>query len=197
VTDARRGRHCVEERNAVIWESRYWKKPLIAMAGRIEAAGKAGWKPTDRRMVQIERDLFIGCYSIRKLVDASLKLTDACRGSKVKLRCHSAKGTPVSLFRRDDIDKHYDLEKGLTEHRGLEFFCGRIIHSITFVVELDDVEGSLCGFYFGSDLDREKRLYHVAAAEVIRTFRLVGEDYPTHVSSEIDPVTGKEIFEAR
>jgi hypothetical protein len=42
------------------------------MAERIEAARKAGKTPTDRRMVQIERDLFIGCYSIRKLMHAPL-----------------------------------------------------------------------------------------------------------------------------
>jgi hypothetical protein len=77
----------------VIWEGRYWKTPLIAMAGRIEAAGKAGRAPTDRRMVQVERDLFIGCYSVRKLLHAPTKLTDACRASKIQ--------TPMSLSDRE------------------------------------------------------------------------------------------------
>jgi hypothetical protein len=166
------------------------------MAGRIETAGKAGKAPTDRRMVQLERDLFIGCYSIRKLLHAPLKLTDACRGCKVELRCHLTSGKRVSLFHRDDIDQHYDLKKGTIEHRDLEFFCDRIIHSFTFLMEPDD-DGSLFGFYFGSDRDRGKRLYRVATAEVVRVFTLVGEDYPMSASVKFDPVTGAETFEAR
>jgi hypothetical protein len=181
----------------VIWESQYWKEPIIEMAGRFEAAGKAGWKPTDPAMVQIERDLFIGCYSIRKLLHAPLKLTDACRASKVKLRAHVTNGSPVPFLRRDDIEKHYKLEKGSVEPRDLEFFCGRIIHSYTFVVELDEVEETLSGFYFGSNKDLEKQLYHVEAAEVVRILRLVGEDYPADISMKTDPVTGEQTYEVR
>jgi hypothetical protein len=96
----------------VIWESQYWKRPLLAMARRIEVAGKAGKAPTDRRMAQVERDLFIGCYSIRKLIHAPGKLTDACRSSKVQLRCHPSKGKPVTLLDRNDIDQHYNVEAG-------------------------------------------------------------------------------------
>jgi hypothetical protein len=151
------------ERRAVIWESSYWKKPLIAMARRIEAAGQAGKEPTDRRMVQIERDCFIGCYSVRKLIQAPLKLTEGCIKSKVQLRCHLSSGKPVRLIDRNDIDELYDLETGSNEYRDLEFFCSRIIHSFTFLMELDD-DGRLCGFYFGSDRDRSKRLFRVGSS---------------------------------
>jgi hypothetical protein len=185
------------EESAVIWESQYWKKPLIEMAGRFEAAGKAGWKPTEPAMVQIERDLFIGCYSIRKLLDAPLKLTDACRASKVNLRAHLTSGSSVILLYRDDINKHYNLEKGSIEQRDLEFFCSRIIHSFTFVVGQDEVDESLCGFYFGSDKDRGKKLYYVEADEVVRIFRLIGEDYPAHISRKTDTLTGDQTYEVR
>jgi hypothetical protein len=180
----------------VIWEGRYWKTPLIAMAGRIEAAGKAGRAPTDRRMVQVERDLFIGCYSVRKLLHAPTKLTDACRASKIQLRCHLATGKSNTLLNRNDVDELYDLKTGSNKYQDLEFFCGRIIHSFTFLVELH-VDGRLGGFSFGSDWDRGKRLFRVETAEVVRVFRLVGEDYPISASFKIDPVTGKETFEVR
>jgi hypothetical protein len=180
---------------AVIWESRYWKKPLIAMAERIEAAGKADKHPTDRRMVQIERDVFIGCYSVRKLIHAPLKLTDACRDSKVRLRSHLATAKPVRSLHRNEIDELYNLEAGVNEERNREFFCGRIIHSFTFLMVLSEVSG-LSSFYFGSDLDRGKRLFRVTIGEVVRVFRLVGEDCPTEVRVRIDPVTGVETFGA-
>jgi hypothetical protein len=147
-------------------------------------------------MVQIERDLFIGCYSIRKLSQAPLKLTDTCRGSKVQLRCHLATAKPIGLLHRNDIDEFYNLEGGSNEYRDLEFFCSRIINSFTFLMTLHD-DGSLSGFYFGSDLDRGKRLFRVATEEVVRVFRLVGEDYPMETGVKIDQVTGEETFEAR
>jgi hypothetical protein len=184
------------EHSAVIWESRFWKRPLIAMAGRIDAAGKAAKAPTDRRMVQVERDLFIGCYSVRKLIHAPGKLTDACRGCKVKLRCHLAIGKRVSLLNRNDIDELYDLKAGSNEYRDLEFFCGRVIHSFTFLMELQG-DGRLRGFYFGSDLDRGKRLFRIATEEVVRVFTLVGADDPVSFSVKRDPATGAETFETR
>jgi hypothetical protein len=157
------------------------------MARRIEAAGKSSKEPTDRRMAQIERDLFIGCYSVRKLLHTPGKLTDACRGSKVQLRCHSATGKPVTLLNHDQISELYDLEsEGLNECRDLEFFCGRIIHSFIFLVGVND-DLSLAGFFFGSDRDRGKRLFRVATAEVVRVFTLVGKDRPASVAFKFDP----------
>jgi hypothetical protein len=147
-------------------------------------------------MAQIERDLFIGCYSIRKLLHTPAKLTDACRAFKVQLRCHSATGKRVTLRNHDDIDELYDLETSSNEYHDLEFFCGRIIHSLTFLMEVND-DWSLSGFYFGSDRDRGKRLFRVAVAEVVRVFTLVGKDRPNQVTFKFDPAKDDYSVETR
>jgi hypothetical protein len=68
----------------MIWESWYWKKPLLDMAKRLRSLKAAGYL-TEKQMVQIERDIFIGFYSIRKLIEAKTKITDKTRLSEVKL----------------------------------------------------------------------------------------------------------------
>ena len=139
----------------MIRESRYWKTHLLGMARRLEAAGDAGKPLTGRRSVQVERDLFIGCYSIRKLIHAPSKLTDGCKNMKVEVRVDFSKNNPVTLVSKNEIDEFYHLGRGSAEQMDLEFFCDRIIHSFTFLMEVDE-DGKLGGFYFGSDLDRER-----------------------------------------
>lgn len=62
----------------MIWESHYWKKPLLEMDDRLERL-KASDNLSDEQMVQIERDVFIGFYSARKLFEARTKVTDRTR----------------------------------------------------------------------------------------------------------------------
>ena len=59
----------------MISESWYWKKPLLDMAKRLRKM-RSVRKLTQRQLVQIERDIFIGFYSVRKLIETRTKLTD-------------------------------------------------------------------------------------------------------------------------
>jgi hypothetical protein len=52
----------------MIWESCYWKEPLLEMAGRLRALKAGRHRLTEKRLVELERDIFIGFYSIRKLL---------------------------------------------------------------------------------------------------------------------------------
>jgi hypothetical protein len=150
---------------------------------------------SDRRIAQIERDVFIGCYSVRKLMQSAAKLTDASRAMQVNLTWYR-NTKAVTLLDWHEIEKFYDLTKAQSEVRDLEFFCGRIIHSFIFVPELNEA-GGLCGFYFGSDKDRSHRLYHVTLGEVVRVFVTVGKDNPRSVRLTRDPVSGEEKWEAK
>jgi hypothetical protein len=94
----------------------------------------------------------------------------------------------VTALNWHKIDELYDLTACQAESRDLEFFCARIIHTFTFVPEHGERSG-LTGFYFGSDKDRNARLYRVAAEEVIRVFETVGSDYPAEISGTPDPAS--------
>lgn len=182
---------CAGVETAVIWESSYWKEPLLVMARRIDAAKRAK-RLSGRQMTQAEKDVFLGCFSVRKLMHSAQKLTDACRDMRVPLTW-SPNVRRVDALNWHKIDELYDLTVRQAEARDLEFFCGRIIHSFVFVPEQGE-HGGLTGFYFGSDRDRNARLYRVTVEEIIRVFEAVGNDNPVNISGKRDPASGDWTF---
>lgn len=71
----------------MIHESRYWKAPLLDAKKRLLAVAEPG-ELSEEHLAQIERDLFIGFYAIRKLLDAPGKLSDATHAMTVSLEWH-------------------------------------------------------------------------------------------------------------
>jgi len=51
----------------MIWESAYWKQPLLKAAAYLQRV-KITNRTKESTFVKIERELFIGFYSIRKLL---------------------------------------------------------------------------------------------------------------------------------
>ncbi|AZD05460.1 hypothetical protein C4K26_0019 [Pseudomonas chlororaphis] len=71
----------------MIWESWYWKRPLLEMAERLERP-KASNDLSEEQIAQVERDIFIGLYSVRKLFEAPAKITDKTYGLTLALQRH-------------------------------------------------------------------------------------------------------------
>ena len=69
----------------MIWESWYWKQPLLEMADRLEHL-KTSSALSDEEIAQVERDIFIGFYSVRKLLEAPAKITDKTRHRSISLQ---------------------------------------------------------------------------------------------------------------
>jgi len=69
----------------MIYESSYWKEPLIKYAKRLETF-KNRKRLIEKTMVDIERFIFIGFYSIRKLIEAEGKITDKTKNSKINIK---------------------------------------------------------------------------------------------------------------
>ena len=177
----------------MIWESFYWKEPLLATARRIDAATRAKVLG-DRRLAQIERDVVFGCFSVRKLTHSGPKLTDACRAMRVPLKWFP-NSQRVNLFNTHKIDELYELSNGSVESRDLEFVCSRVIHSFVFMIERRAGAG-VTGFFFNSDHDRNQRIYRIGAEEIVRIFETVGRDYPMKLSGSRDPDSGDWIIKA-
>ena len=115
----------------MIWESGYWKDPLLAMGRRLQLAAEAKWQLSDRRLAQVERDMFIGFYSVRKLIHSGPKLTDVVKRMNVNLTSYPNL-LPVNLRNWHQLDELYDLHTPSRQSRDLEFVSGRIIHSFVF-----------------------------------------------------------------
>jgi len=62
----------------MIREGWHWKKPLLKMAERLHSLKRIG-NLSEKRLTQLERDIFIGFYSVRKLIESHTKITDATK----------------------------------------------------------------------------------------------------------------------
>lgn len=147
---------------------------------------------TEREYSQIERDVFIGFYSIRKLMESTGKLSIATRESKhtVSWSPKKADAPIVDWYNRAEIWDLYDLDTKNQENRDLTHLSNRIVHSFIFspcAADLNDPDG----FYFTSDLDKEKRIYFIRTIEIANIFSMVGSDYPTSLESWRDAETGE------
>jgi hypothetical protein len=174
----------------MIWESSDWKEPLLLIANRLRKLKTSG-ELTEKQLARVERDIFIGFYSVRKLIETITKITDDTKAMKVDVEYYLYNQIkPVTLLNWHRIEEFYDFGEVHNESRDIKFICGRIIHSFIFMPLTD--ENGLTGILFTSDIDKHKKLYSLNIDEVIKIFKRIGNDYPYSEQWTINPETGEE-----
>jgi len=168
----------------MIWESSFWKDPLLASANWLRKVRLTD-RTTEKTFVRIEKELFFGFYSIRKLLDAK-KVSTATESMTFEMTWYP-NIKHVDYLNWHKIDELYDLNKSNTEIHDLRFLCNQFIHSYVFSPVADSER--LKGFYLSSDKDRNKRLYFVEVDLVLKLFRTVSRDYPSKVTMKRNPNT--------
>jgi hypothetical protein len=150
----------------MIWESWYWKQPLLEIAARLRLLKTGRRRLTEKRLVELERDIFIGFYSVRKIFDGLTRVTDATRAVQIQLLWYPNRKA-VNWRNNHKVDELYDLDTVHRETRDIEFLNGRIIHSFIFMPYVTD-KGQLKGILFTSDHDKDTKLYSMTIDDVIR-----------------------------
>jgi len=173
----------------MVWESENWKAPLLKLAKRLTSL-KVSRELSEEQLAQIERDIFIGFYSVRRLTETPTKVTDQTRAMLLAVSKFANLKT-VTWRNNHRLDQLYDLSKSNQEKRDVAFVCGRVIHSFIFAPCISE-DGGLCGVFFTSDLDKDKFLLFMDIDEVIALFKQVGNDNPSLIEASRDPVTGVE-----
>ena len=128
----------------MISESYYWKESLLECANRLASYSKL--KDINLRdLVQIEKDIFISFYSIRKLMDTA-KISDSTRELEVNLGW-SPNLKNVTMLNSHKMNELYDLNDTRCETKNLRFLCNQFVHSYIFEVVIEDSKGlSYCYF---------------------------------------------------
>lgn len=173
----------------MITESFYWKKPLLTGASIIRKYMDLE-DITDAQFGRIEREIFIGFYSIRKLLEATGKVGPETRKMNVSLKWYPKRSAQplVDWFNRGEFWELYDLDDVRSESRDILYVAHRMVHSFIFVLSGDDDEH---GAFFTSDRDKESRLNFVSTDEIVRVFEMVGNDYPSDFNACRDKYTGE------
>ncbi|WP_166262198.1 hypothetical protein [Marinobacter salicampi] len=174
----------------MIWESCYWKEPLLEAAERFRSL-KVVEEPSEDQLVQLEKDVLVGFYSVRKLFETPTKITDEIKNSKLDVAWYPNVGKHVNWRNNHRLDELYDFSSGGREQRDAWFICSRIMHSFIFAPVVGDA-GGLEAILFTSDNDKDKRLYALHIDHLIEFFKSVGNDNPTEIRWERNQVTGEE-----
>jgi hypothetical protein len=175
----------------VIHESSYWKKPLLESSEKFKAFKELS-DIDEETYVEIEKDIFVGFYSIRKLIETETKVTDDLKSGKHNISWFEHNGDEVTWRNNHKIDQLYNLEKSHSEKRDLWFIASRITHSFIFNLCVNET-GGFDGVLFTSDSDKNKKLYTLSLNEIINLFELVGNNDVTEIKWHRCPETRKEV----
>lgn len=163
----------------MIYESVHWKDPLLETATRLEKLGTSK-RMTGRRLVQVEKDVMLGCCSIRKLCEAEGAVSDPVRSQRFSLAAHR-NVEPVNYLNKHRFDELYVFE-GAAQPVELDLIsvCNQVVHSYVFAPYVQDA-GGLGSIFVSSDRHKDKYLYNVTLAQLLAIFRSVGADYPSSI----------------
>ncbi|MEJ5070123.1 hypothetical protein WH292_19890 [Enterobacter sp. MYb186] len=167
----------------MIHESSYWKDDLLKLANRLELRLiQTRWG--DKNFYTIEKEIFIGFYSIRKLIE-SKKISDSIKSKLYELKEFPYEGSHGSTIDPYKL-KDYSFNKSKISKISIASLCNQFIHSYHFVPFIPNGK-NLIGFFFCSDYKRATGLYLINLLDIINIFRVVGENYPSSMHVTRNP----------
>jgi hypothetical protein len=163
----------------MIWESAYWKEELFRNANRLKKRTiQRRW--LERSHAGLEKDVMIGFYSIRKLIESHM-ISDELRDRPVPLRGYPWTGRDVTYMIWDKIDRKYDLESPVSLQQSIAWIANKLVHSYVFMAKRNE-GGGLESIMFNSDYTRRKNLYEIGIDQLIAIFEEVGANDPASIS---------------
>jgi hypothetical protein len=170
----------------MIWESGPWKESLLKSADFL-AKVSLTTRTSETTLVRIEKELMIGFYSIRKLLD-TFKISNNTKAMTFDIKWYPNIKS-VDYMNWHKLSDLFDLGKQNTETRDLGFICDRFVHSFVFIPASE--HRKLSGVYISSDRDKKQKCYFIELPQILNAFRTVGNDYPSTLELTRDPSTGQ------
>lgn len=157
----------------MIWDSSPWKYDIGKIAFNLDRrSAQKRWSSSS--LARVERDVMVGFYMVRKLVEAK-KLSDALVAHSLTLRLHRRIGRVPDLLNWHHLDRAFELDQHTVATRSLKFVCDQVVHSYIFMVSTVD-QGGLDGFFLASDRQRADGLFYLSADEAVRALLSVAND---------------------
>lgn len=158
----------------MILESSYWKNDLLKLADKLQhRIIQKRWG--GKNIFALEKDLFIGFYAIRKLIE-SQKISDSVRLKTYVISEFDYRGPKDSVLTYFSNEK-YNFGKPKQKQLTIVQICNQFIHSFYFLPCFSE-EGYLIGFYICSDHQRIKSIYLITIFDVVDIYKTVGNNYP-------------------
>lgn len=158
----------------MIYESWPWRRELERTANKIRKVQTYKRLREDTFAI-LERDIFVGFFSVRKLIDTGSKID--LEVSSMKLHIESFNATkPMGSYERFDFDDCYDLNNPYKVTKDISYLSNQFIHSLLMSFGTLREDGSL-GVYFVSDKDRLKFCHYISLDAIARIFEKVANSH--------------------
>ena len=125
-------------------------------------------------MFLLERDLFLGFFSVRKLIESNA-VSDKLKGKSILLAVYPVKSKGVILLNQHRFSEFYDLYAGQKESMSYQEICNQFIHSAIYSPFIPS-GSSLVGIFFSSDYRKNKTLFYIHLVKVVEIMRCVGSN---------------------
>lgn len=156
----------------MIGDSVPWRDELLKSSVRLRRwSTQKRW--TERTYFLAERDIMMGAYSIRRLID-SAKSSSLLPSKRIPTVRYPLVGRKPMVLDRFDPERLYDLQKATTAELEVGRLCNQIIHSFVFQIYLE-VDGTT-SVVFVSDHDRGKHLHGIRFEVLADLFDYVGRE---------------------
>ena len=168
-------------------ESRYWKEELARIAGDLAPVSKPPrW--SERAHCVLERDLMIGFFIVRRLIELNKVSTLTGKGS-VSLFSYAAVGTNVTRLNSHEIEALYDMGREVPARKSTYYVSNQFIHAYTSFIERDEGR-NWSDVLVVSDRARNDCIWLVPVPEIRRVFMVAASDYPHSVTMAFNDKTG-------
>jgi uncharacterized membrane protein len=160
----------------VIEQDSYWRQDLLKFAERLEKRYRQK-KWSDRTRYNIEKEIFLSFYIIRKLIESR-----RIRGSVASSR-HTVMWYPIIIGETPSTDPKtfvftYLLYHGWREEWTRTELYNQFVHSYIFS-PFRLCRGDMLGIYFASDCQSKTGLYYITLVKVIEIIISAGRNRPT------------------
>ena len=165
----------------MISDSVPWRGELLKTAEALERrASLKRW--TTRTGFLVERDLMVGMFAIRRLVE-SAKTSSLLPNERVSFGMHPLTGRVPGTYDRWSYWEFYDMDSKQQTELTVRDLVNLFIHS--FVLGFYPLsEDGPATIWVVSERDRHKRLYSIPFAGVIALFRRVGDEDVVHMEGK-------------
>lgn len=154
-----------------------WKEELVKTAERLRKK-KTQTRWTERSGFIVERDIMVGAYAVRRLIEA-WKVSDVLVATRIRVEQHAPLDKEPTPWNRWHWWELYDLDRATKGTLSLAETCSQIIHSWIWAVSATESD-EFNGIYVVSDRKRTSGLYFIHVDALIELFDRVGSEDIIH-----------------
>lgn len=165
-------------------ESRYWKEELRRIARTLRPTlNPPRW--TERRHCVLERDIMIGFFIVRRLIELH-RVSTATRDHRLTAFSCLARGRPVTKLNLAQLWDLYEIENEKRDFKKPLYLSNQFVHAHISLVDRD-ASRNWSSVYVVSDFNRNQCLWRVPINEIQVLFETAASDNPMSGSFRFNP----------